>query len=431
MSGPAAASTDLGAQLAGEIERLDRELSEIDLLIGQAKTEAARHEAKRSSVADKLTGTAWGAGDAAAVVELANQVITLTKRATIMEAQAEVLEGKKTSLARFRDAAAGYLGAYDPSKAPAVQAAAPGAGGGAVGDGAAGDVAVTSRLLLTAQEDLRREIARAMHDGPAQSLTNIVLQAQIVERIVGGASPEAARAEVRQLIEMVEHTLEATKSFIFDVRPMVLDDLGLMPTLRRAARDRGRRSGVAVEFESLGQDRRLAVDIESGLFRILDDALAGYLAGHPERVELHVDWQDEVQAEVAAFKTALVGDESGAEAASGGMLRGLRRGKDAKDDKKREMPPALAAMVEEQKVVEEVAAEAARVASLITLPPATWREIQSRAASLDISLTLLDEGSRLRVVVPQSASDAATSATSASGSSGSSGSSASAVATPA
>ena len=43
---------------------------------------------------------------------------------------------------------------------------------------------VFSRLLLTAQEDLRREIARAMHDGPAQSLTNIVLQAQIVERLV-------------------------------------------------------------------------------------------------------------------------------------------------------------------------------------------------------------------------------------------------------
>ena len=86
-----------------------------------------------------------------------------------------------------------------------------------------------------------------------------------------------AQGEVRQLVAMVQQTLEATKSFIFDVRPMVLDDLGLVPTLRRAARDRGRRAGVPVEFDSMGQDRRLPMDLESGLFRILDEALAAYL----------------------------------------------------------------------------------------------------------------------------------------------------------
>ena len=48
-----------------------------------------------------------------------------------------------------------------------------------------------------------------------------------------------ARGELRLLVQMVQQTLEATKNFIFDVRPMVLDDLGLVPTLRRAARDRG------------------------------------------------------------------------------------------------------------------------------------------------------------------------------------------------
>src|SRR3989304_784754 len=55
---------------------------------------------------------------------------------------------------------------------------------------------------------------------------------------------------------MVQHTLEATKTFIFDVRPMVLDDLGIVPTLRRAARDRGRVAQIPVEFDSVGQGRR-------------------------------------------------------------------------------------------------------------------------------------------------------------------------------
>ena len=131
-----------------------------------------------------------------------------------------------------------------------------------------------SRMVLSAQEDLRREIARAMHDGPAQSLTNIVLQAQIVDRLVA-RDPEQARGEIRQLVAMVQSTLDATKSFIFDVRPMVLDDLGLVPTLRRAARERGRRAHVPVEFESFGSDRRMAMEVEGGLFRILDETLGG------------------------------------------------------------------------------------------------------------------------------------------------------------
>ncbi len=83
---------------------------------------------------------------------------------------------------------------------------------------------------------------------------------------------------------MVQTTLEATKSFIFDVRPMVLDDLGLVPTLRRAARDRGRRAQIVVDFDSLGTDRRLPMELESGLFRMIDEALAGYLETAPRRV---------------------------------------------------------------------------------------------------------------------------------------------------
>jgi hypothetical protein len=299
-----------------------------------------------------------------------------------MEAQVEVLDGKRRTLARFRDAATGYaelVGGDDQGASPHD---APG------GAGPGGDGAAMSRLLLGAQEDMRREIARAMHDGPAQSLTNIVLQAQIVERIVGG-DPEAARAEVRQLIEMVEHTLEATKSFIFDVRPMVLDDLGLVPTLRRAARDRGRRAGVNVEFESLGVDRRLSMELESGLFRIVDEALAGYLSVGPERVSIRMDWEGAIVVDVVASRTPP------AEAAPAPEPT-RKRGR----DQKRELPPALAALVAEQKETERSAAEAARKAALLVLPPATWREIQVRATTLDIAVELLDGGGRLHVELP-------------------------------
>ena len=167
---------------------------------------------------------------------------------------------------------------------------------------------------------MRRGIARAMHDGPAQSLTNIILQAQIVQRLMNSDTTRAAQ-EVDQLVAMVEQTLEATKSFIFDVRPMVLDDLGLVPTLRRAARDRGRRSKVPIDFDSVGADRRLPDDVESALFRCTDEAITGYLEAACPHIVMRMDWTDhDVTTRVTATPPAAVGPGA-AEAAAARRTR--------------------------------------------------------------------------------------------------------------
>ncbi len=351
--------------IAAEAATLERELTEIDMLIVQVKQESARHEQKRAQAADRLAGFAGVPKD---VTDLGAQVATLTRRAALMESQVEVLEGKRKALTRFRDALVRHAESAD-AEAPAV------------------DVGTlppaVSRAVLGAQEDLRREIARAMHDGPAQSLTNIVLQAQIVERLVGG-DPEAAKGEVRLLISMVQQTLEATKSFIFDVRPMVLDDLGLMPTLRRAARERGRRAGMAIEFESVGQDRRLPVEVESTLFRILDEALAGYLSVTPDTLALRLDWSDRIEATVTARR-------------AGAELAGVSSEPEFPDDE--DLPPTLAAMVEDRRGERKAKAAAARKATIAELPAAAWREIQQRALTIDAEAKLLDEGGTLRIAV--------------------------------
>jgi two-component system sensor histidine kinase DegS len=385
---PPASLSELSGRMADELARLDVELGEVDLLVAQARTEAARHESRRVAASEKLTAATaaaettaaaeatGGAPEPSVAAELNTQLVLLTKRAALMESQVDVLEGKRRALGRYRDALAKYLealGAFGDVPARVGDAAA--------GADSAGVPAAVSRLLLDAQEDLRREIARAMHDGPAQSLTNIVLQAQIVQRLVDD-DPARASAEVSQLVAMVQQTLEATKTFIFDVRPMVLDDLGLVPTLRRAARERGRRAGVPVEFDSMGPDRRLTMDLESGLFRILDEAMAGYLSAGAERVVLRLDWSDQVEATVAASRVAVeVRPDPTPEAPA------------AKD-----LPPALAAMMEDRRADARDAVEAARRAAIVALPPSTWREIQGRATTLGLIIDLTDEGSGLRLV---------------------------------
>jgi two-component system sensor histidine kinase DegS len=378
---------ELSGRMADELAHLDVELGEVDLLIVQAKTEAARHETRRVAASEKLASaisaanSSGGPLDPTASADLNAQLVLLTKRAALMESQVDVLEGKRRALGRYRDALASYteaLGAFGDVPIPRPAKAA--AGAARIAD-TSGIPPAVSRLLLGAQEDLRREIARAMHDGPAQSLTNIVLQAQIVERLVT-TDPAKAGAEVRQLVAMVQQTLEATKSFIFDVRPMVLDDLGLVPTLRRAARERGRRAGVPVEFDTLGPEQRLPMDLESGLFRILDEAMAAYLSARAERVSVRLDWADQVEARVSASRaTAELRPDQTPEVAA---------------DK--DLPPALAAMMEDRRADARDALEAARREAIVVLPPSTWREIQSRAGTLGMLAELSADGAELRLV---------------------------------
>jgi two-component system sensor histidine kinase DegS len=381
---------DLAGLLKDDLLTLDRELAEIDLLISQATTEAGRHESRRAAAAEKFESLP-AYTDPTERADQATTLVTLTKRAALMETQVEVLDGKRRALARYHDAVAAYLEALN-GPAGALGTGVDGLGS-ALASGAPMPPAV-SRMVLGAQEDLRREIAREMHDGPAQSLTNIVLQAQIVERLVA-RDPEMAASEVRQLIEMVQQTLDATKTFIFDVRPMVLDDLGLVPTLRRATRERGRRAGVEVSFESLGTDRRLAMELESGLFRILDEALAAYLGAAPDAVAVRLDWAEQLEARVTASR-AYVPPTPSAVPAEAPQPR--KRGQ-----KEADLPPALMAMIEDRKSSERDAEVVARQRTIVVLPTVTWREIQSRAASIGVTAELLAEGGELRLVADLSA----------------------------
>ena len=419
---PEAVSSPVQAALAGaeaELERLGRELAEIAMLEQQTRGEAARHEQRRAQAADRLAALqARGDGDPDELREAVTQVITLTRRAALMESQVDVLAGKQKTLVRYRDHLAELVGA--------LRAAAEWAPPAEAGPDAELPVpAPVSRAILSAQEDLRRDIARAMHDGPAQSLANIVLQAQIVERLVS-RDPEAALGEARALIDVVQHALDATKTFIFDVRPMVLDDLGLVPTLRRLARDRGHAAQVPVTFESVGADRRLDLDLETGLFRILDQATVAYLATEPSRVELSLTWEDtSLAAQVRAVHTAetvlaLPAETPPDAAADGPTTDGAERKTPAAGDEPtkprgragrfhllgsreqgEDLPPALAAMIREQREGEAARATASTAAPDAPqgLPATAWRDIAQRARSLGIEARLSDEGRCLDLAV--------------------------------
>jgi signal transduction histidine kinase len=128
------------------------------------------------------------------------------------------------------------------------------------------------RGLFQIVEDERMRIARDMHDGPAQLLANLVLKAEIVERVFD-LDREAAISELEDFKATARVALEETRKLIFDLRPMTLDDLGLVPTLRKFVVDFERTSGIRTRLNLVGAERRLPRDLEAALFRIVQEAM--------------------------------------------------------------------------------------------------------------------------------------------------------------
>jgi two-component system sensor histidine kinase DegS len=129
-----------------------------------------------------------------------------------------------------------------------------------------------SRQVFQIIEEERMRIARDMHDGPAQSMANLVLQAEILERLLD-RNPKQLVTELAEFKNSVRNALEETRQLIFDLRPMTLDDLGLVPTLRKFIKEYGDRYGLATRFNVVGQERRLPGNTEGVLFRIVQEAL--------------------------------------------------------------------------------------------------------------------------------------------------------------
>jgi len=237
---------------------------------------------------------------------------------------------------------------------------------------------------LRSQEDLRRDIVRQLHDGPAQSIANIGLQAEIVERLMQKGDSRVGE-EVEALRRLVQQALDTTKEFIFEIRPMVLDDLGLGPTVRRVAADRGRRSGINVDYDSHGIEERLEPDIESAVFRSIDEAIRGYLALRPPSVLVRLDWLETELVATVEGTWPRVTPEGQTESSAAAAARSV------------DTPPALLAMMEEKRSAEREADRALR-----SLPAEKVSEIRNRARALGLTLTIRDDGQGLELVAPMS-----------------------------
>ena len=144
--------------------------------------------------------------------------------------------------------------------------------------------------IIEAQEEERKRVSREIHDGPAQMLANVMMRSELIERIFRDRGTEDGFQEIRNLRQNVRNALYEVRRIIYDLRPMALDDLGLIPTLRKYLYTTEEYNGkVKIHFQCIGEteDQRLAPQFEVALFRLAQEAVSNALK-HSESEEITV-----------------------------------------------------------------------------------------------------------------------------------------------
>jgi two-component system sensor histidine kinase DegS len=144
-------------------------------------------------------------------------------------------------------------------------------------------------MIVNAQESERQRLSRQMHDGPAQALSNFILQTEIAMRLLD-VDPAQAKDELGNLKTSAMGTFQKVRSFIFELRPMMLDDLGLVPTLRKYVEAFKEQAGVDVSVTVTGAERRLESYLEVMIFRAVQELL-GNASRHSQAslIKIQVD----------------------------------------------------------------------------------------------------------------------------------------------
>ena len=288
--GPIGQPQELARESAEVLDTLHRELNEIAVLIKQTSAEIERLAPRSVEATRKLHDLESNVDNytRAEIKEAFSTAHEADMRLFLMRGQLEMLEHKRRSLVRFCDhlerctslldnATQGIAASSDiaPLRHSAPSAVA----------GAGCDFAV----VFKAQEEERRRIVHQMHDGPVQLLTNLILRAEICERLLT-RDPASARGELASLRRQVINTLQDTRRFIFDLHPMILDDLGLVPALRRQAESFTSLTKIPVKLSTQGAERRFGSQVEVALFRIAQEALSNASRhGNPSEVQITVE----------------------------------------------------------------------------------------------------------------------------------------------
>jgi two-component system, NarL family, sensor histidine kinase DegS len=275
-----------------DYEQTQRDLKEIDVLIKQSAAEVERLVQRNAQVTNYLRQlqTNFDTIPREDIKEAYEALINAQQRLFTMRGQLEKLQSDQRNLERLADFQRRLLEITEGLGALPVARRR--------GRAAVGDQSSVIRVIQT-EEAAKQSLVRRMHDGPASSLSNFILQAEICQRFFDN-NPDRARTELNSLKSAAASTFSAVKDFIFDLRPMMLDDLGVVPTLRRYVESFQEKSNMTVSIAVTGIERRLESHIEVTMFRAVQELLHNARShGQASQIQVQLDLdQDRVSVVV-------------------------------------------------------------------------------------------------------------------------------------
>lgn len=276
------AATGSELNLDTELEEAEKALREVTLMIEQSQGEVLKLSQRNAAITTHLQQV-QNQFDNMPLQDIRNayeSALDAQQRLFVMRGQLEKLHNEKSHLERFK-AVLERARAVNHSASPAASFAA------------AKSPLASVEMLVNAQETERQRLSRQMHDGPAQALSNFILQTEIAMRLMDVDTGQA-REELNNLKTSAMGTFQKVRNFIFELRPMMLDDLGLAPTIRRYADAFKEQAGLDVNVNITGHERRLEPYLEVMLFRAIQELL-GNAARHSQAslVKVVLDFGDD------------------------------------------------------------------------------------------------------------------------------------------
>lgn len=134
------------------------------------------------------------------------------------------------------------------------------------------DLRMLSSQIIKTQEEERKRISRELHDEASQALIAAKINLEMVKKSLP-SSLEKATTRLAETSSLLVRTLENLRRMSYDLRPLMLDDLGLIPTLRWYTESYAKRFGIPINFKITALDKRLNLETETAIYRIVQEAL--------------------------------------------------------------------------------------------------------------------------------------------------------------
>jgi two-component system sensor histidine kinase DegS len=247
-------------EVKNEQEQASRAIKEINLMLEQSQVELNKLGQRNANINAHI-GQVQAQIDTLprADIRMAyDSALDAQQRLFVMRGQIEKLQSDKTHLEK-------YLALIEQIQS-LIEGGKPGQ------PARTSSASATVEMLINAQETERQRLSRQMHDGTAQALSNFILQTEIAMRLFD-VDQTRAREELNSLKASAMDTFQKVRSYIFELRPMMLDDLGLVPTIRRYAETFKEQTGLEVSVIVSGVERRFEPYLEIMIFRGLQELL--------------------------------------------------------------------------------------------------------------------------------------------------------------